>query len=110
MLIHNKGKYVRHSNDVMLVPGVNNITPEEWEKFKAPKLAQILIDKGEIVPQEEDKDIADLNAKDAIELIEDTFNVALLEEWKAGEERKTVIEAIEKQIKHIKGEEEGGDA
>lgn len=103
MLVHNKGKYVRHAEDVMLVPGTNQIETDDWKRFSSHPLMKKLIDQGEIVQQ---KQIKDLNVDDAIELVKDTFSLSLLEEMKAGEKRKTVLDAISTQVNEIQGKED----
>ncbi|WP_419882783.1 hypothetical protein ACN6MY_03680 [Peribacillus sp. B-H-3] len=100
MLVHNKGKYVRHAAGVMLVPGGNQVSPEEFKEFSAHPLMKILVDKGEIVPQ---KGLKDLSAEDAIDLVKDTFSVSLLEEMKETEKRKKVLESIDAQLVEIQG-------
>lgn len=103
MLVQNKGKYVRHAAGVMIVPGGNEITDAEWKKIIGNKIMKTLVDKGEI---EAKKNLKDLNADDAIDLVKDTFSLSLLEEMKAGEKRKTVLDAIEDQTAEIQGENE----
>lgn len=108
MLVQNKGKYVRHAEGVMLVPGSNDVSEQDWKKFSNHKIIKSLIDKGEIVTHKV-KSTTDMNANQAIELVEDTFSVDLLEQWKANDDRKTVLDAIEEQLKEIKGEGENGE-
>ncbi|KAB8139271.1 hypothetical protein F9U64_01205 [Gracilibacillus oryzae] len=109
MLVHNKGKYVRHRKNVAIIPGVNDISERDWDTFKSHPLNKTLVDKGEIVvvKNEEDQEgaggkITDLNASQAIELVQDTFSIQVLEALKEDEDRKTVIDAIDKQIKVIR--------
>lgn len=103
MLIHNKGNYTRHAAGVMLIPGANQVDANEFEQFSKHPLMAKLIEKGEIVAE---KGLKDLNADDAIELVKDTHSIEYLEAMKIGETRKTVISAIEAQIKTILGENE----
>lgn len=102
MLVHNKGKYVRHAAEVTLVPGANQVDPEDFKKFSSNAIMKTLIEKGEIVPQ---KSLKEMNAEEAVELVKDTYSLSLLEEMQAGEKRKTVLDAIADQVAHIKGED-----
>ncbi|WP_270995635.1 hypothetical protein [Listeria seeligeri] len=111
MIIENKGEYVRFLGNVRLVPGANDISDEhEDEVTKALKhpLIQHLTDTHEIiVPAElfEQNGICDYNVSQAGILIKDTFSLEtlnnFLEQEKGGTTRKTVIEAINKQIESI---------
>ncbi|WP_426447573.1 hypothetical protein ACP26L_25615 [Paenibacillus sp. S-38] len=120
MLVHNKGNYVRNQNGIRLVPGVNNISEEDWEEFISHPLNQKLVDEGELVPQQKIVErvegatvtrelktagLVDMTAADAVALIKDTHSRDLLaslrEEEAAGQNRKTVITAIDKQLADI---------
>jgi len=127
MLVHNKGKYVRHRGNVRVLPGVNDLKEKDWNHFKAHPLNAEVVKSGEVVvlkgeeseeqPGTDDLKISDLNAEEAIEMVEDTFSLELLEEFKADEQaskkRKTVLDAIEAQIKELteapEGDQEGGE-
>lgn len=114
MLVHNKGDLVRHIG-VRLIPGVNRIFLEDDKNafndaLKHP-LNKFLVDEGEIiVTTDEDGQTADsvskLNARKAVELINDTFELSVLEafrkEEKANSNRKTVLDAISDRIESIK--------
>lgn len=110
MIVHNKGKYIRHIGEVRLLPGANQLSEKESKSFKADlanPLNQKLVDDGEIeVVGADGKDssnpLAEINAGEAIELILDTFDISLLEEWASVETRKTVAKAIKEQIEAIK--------
>lgn len=97
MFIHNKGKYVRNAAGVQLIPGANNVPEKDWKEFSAHPIIKQLVDDGEIVAKD-DK----LSADEAIELVQDTFDLSILEEMKASESRKTVLKAIDEQIKELK--------
>lgn len=104
MLVQNKGKYVRHAAGVTVVPGANQLEDAAWKKFSGNSLMKKLIDRGEIEAMGKAQSTKDLNADKAIVLVEDTFNVSLLNEWKAAEDRKTVLEAIQSQLDTIQGQ------
>ena len=107
MLIHNKGNFTRHAAGVKVIPGANTLSEDEFVQFTSHPLMQKLIKSGEIVVPEgslKTKSLAGLNADDAIELVKDTFSVEYLEKFKEGESRKTVLSAIEEQLKSLQPE------
>lgn len=104
MLVQNKGKHVRHAAGVTVVPGANQLEDAAWKKFSSNPLMKKLIDRGEIEAMGKAQSTKDMNADKAIVLVEDTFNVSLLNEWKAAEDRKTVLEAIQLQLEKIQGQ------
>ncbi len=57
-------------------------------------------------PKEPTSDIAEMNAKDAIAVIQDTYAIPILEDMRQneadGKSRKTILEAIRDQIEDIK--------
>ncbi|HAB9977077.1 TPA_asm: hypothetical protein GYW94_08275 [Listeria monocytogenes] len=111
MIIENKGDYVRFLGTVRLVPGTNDISKEyEDEVIEALKhpLNQYLTDANEIIVPDalfEQDGICDVNATKAGILIKDTFSLEtlnqFLEQETGGTNRKTVIDAINKQIESI---------
>jgi len=127
MLVHNKGKYVRHRGTVRVLPGVNDIKEKDWNHFKSHPLNAELVKSGEIFELGGESDsekseqdyvkITDLNADEAIDMVADTFSLDLLNEFKADEQadknRKTVLEAVDTQIKELteapEGDQEGGE-
>jgi hypothetical protein len=104
MIVQNKGKYVRHAAGVMLVPGANQIDDADWKKFSSHSIVKTMIDNGEIEAMEKAKTTKDMGADKAISLVKDTFDPSLLNEWKAVEDRKTVLEAIDEQLAEIQGD------
>lgn len=104
MLVQNKGKHVRHTAGVMVVPGANQVEDAAWKKFSGHPLMKKLVDAGEIEALGQAKSTKDLNAEKAAVLVKDTFSVDLLEEWKAVETRKTVLEAIDAQLTELQGD------
>ena len=101
MLVQNKGNYSYEANGLFLTPGVNVVDQGAFEKFLKHPLMAHLDKKGEFVYKMEDKK---QTADDLIDLIEDTFDPAVLEKMKDGEKRKTVLEAIDKRLEELKGE------
>lgn len=103
MLVHNKGEYVRHIG-ARLIPGINHLNQEDAAAFKEAlkhPLNSYLVDElGEITY--EDGGLSDLSAQKAIAAVNETFKLETLESFKKDESRKTVLEAIDKQIEAIK--------
>lgn len=106
MIIKNNSKYILHVGKLSLNIGPNEVEENEWDKVKDHPLVKIWVEKKDIEIKEGSiKDVTKLHADEAIEVIEYTFDSKKLEEWKEKEDRKTVIAAIEKQLKELK---EGG--
>ncbi|MGM0806516.1 MAG: hypothetical protein ACQET8_17380 [Bacillota bacterium] len=103
MLVQNKGNYILHAAGVMLIPGANKISEEEWKEFSSHPIMKKVVDKGDVVAE---KSFDELTASKAIELVKDTFDPSLLEAWKKEDSRKTVQEAIDAQLAVINGENE----
>lgn len=106
MLVQNKGNYVRHIG-ARLLPGVNDLSVEESKAYaEASKhpLNKVLIGKEiEVVSK---TDITAVDATAAVGLVQDTFDLGLLDKFKAAEngkgKRKTVLDAIAEQVESIK--------
>lgn len=108
MLVHNKGNYTRVANDVRVIPGANTLTGDEFRAFVKHPIIETLIRNGEIdIPEGQNMttvtSLKDLNADDAIKLVKDTFSIEYLGQFKANEDRKTVLTAIDAQIAEIQG-------
>lgn len=113
MIVHNKGKYIRHIG-VRLLPGASELNETEEKAFEAAikqPLNAFLVKEGEIVLPEgkqggQATGITAMNVKNATELIKDTFDLSLLDKWSSDEtseeNRKGVLDAINKQIEAIK--------
>ncbi len=102
MLVQNKGNHSYTANDLTLVPGTNKVDEKEFERFLTHPLMKHLDDKGEFVY---DSGKTRPSAKDAIAMIEDAFDIDMLEELKGDEDRKTVLDAIDKRIEELKNPE-----
>ncbi|NMH83275.1 hypothetical protein [Heyndrickxia coagulans] len=102
MLVHNKGEFIRHIG-VRLIPGANRLSEDDAAQFKVAlehPLNQLLVEEEEITY--EDNGLADMAAAKAIKLVNDTYDLNTLEQFRQEEKRKTVLDAIEKQIESIK--------
>ncbi|MEO4053380.1 hypothetical protein [Solibacillus sp. CAU 1738] len=98
MLVQNKGNHSYTANELTLNPGTNDVDGAEFEKFLAHPLMAHLDKQGEFEYEKEEKP---LNAKDLIAMINDAFDIDMLEKLKEGEERKSVLEAIDKRIEEL---------
>lgn len=99
MLVQNKGNHAYTANGLTLNPGTNKVDEKEFEQFLTHPLMKHLNDKGEFTY---DSDKARPSAKEAIAMIEDAFDIDMLEALKAEEDRKTVLDAIDKRIDELK--------
>lgn len=97
MLVQNKGNHSYQANGLTLIPGTNKVDEKDFEKFISHPLMAHLNQQGEFVYEK-----GKPNAKDTIALIEDTFDIDTLEAMKAEEDRKTVLDAIDKRIEELK--------
>lgn len=121
MLVHNKGKFIRHIGDVRLIPGMNELSSSDIEAFtkemEVPlnealkKSGEIdILDHTEKSKEDEVLGLSGLTANKAVESIADTFDLELLVKWleeeQANKNRTTVVKAIENQIDDIKNPDE----
>lgn len=102
MLVQNKGNHAYTANGLTLNPGTNKVDEKDFDQFLTHPLMKHLNDKGEFVYEGEK---SKPSAKDAIAMIEDAFDIDMLEALKAEEERKTVLDAIDKRILELKNPE-----
>ncbi|GLC88251.1 hypothetical protein [Lysinibacillus piscis] len=102
MLVQNKGNYSYEANGLTLVPGTNKVNDKEFEKFLSHPLMAHLDKQGEFVYEGEQ---SKSSAKELIAMIEDAYDVDMLEALKAEESRTTVLDAIDKRIEELKNPE-----
>jgi hypothetical protein len=95
--------------DAFVMPGVNDIDPELFEPYaKDHPVIKHLLEQGEEGGLVYDaktalKTLAGIKTvKECAELIKDTFNLVLLEQWLEAEERAQVQKLLESKIKDIK--------
>ncbi|TYC49902.1 hypothetical protein ESZ50_04740 [Weissella muntiaci] len=107
MIVSNKGDFVRFIGDIRLVPGTNDVSEAELKKLKAvdssnPVFAAVMEDL--VLPEGETK-LSSYKVDDAKKLIDETFDVALLgnfrDEEAADANRKTVLDYIDKKVDEI---------
>lgn len=117
---------------MQLIPGTNEVDPETWEMWtngraKCAGLDWHLAEKNvevvkvEVEPADKDGqsivktvsagDFAELKADDAIALLKETFDLAMLKEWGNAEHREknrvTVLDAVTAQIELLEAQVEG---
>lgn len=102
MLVQNKGNHSYQANGLTLAPGTNKVDEKEFDRFLSHPLMAHLDKQGEFVY---DSEKTKPSAKDLIAMIEDSFDVDMLNELKQDEDRKTVLDAIEKRIEELKNPE-----
>lgn len=99
--------------NIVLMPGINQVSNPHWEQMKHNPLIQKRIEKGLIEAAagagEVDDDIAKLHHKQATKLIEDTFDVKLLNRWLDVDTRPAVQRAIASQLDKLKIETKNED-
>lgn len=86
-----------------LLPGLNTIDKEQWEAFIANPARRHQLAEGELEVVEEDEltTLKEKSVKDAIALVKSTVRKEMLESWVESENRKQVLDAIEKQLEAI---------
>ena len=92
---------------VLLSPGINEVAGKDWKQLATlPKVVR-LIESGEIKVALDAEDtqenfaLSKASIAEATSIIKKTWNLVLLEDWKAGESRTGVIKEISKQIAHV---------
>lgn len=105
-------KHAVATKAVQLLPGINEIAEDEWNKVKEHKQVKAGLDEGVLVvlqdPTKEDKPLEGLPAslekfsvKDACELVDGVMDVDVLKKWQKRETRDSVKAALKKQVKEI---------
>lgn len=98
MLVQNKGNHLYQANGITLAPGTNKVNEKEFAQFLSHPLMAHLDKQGEFVY---DNEKTKPSAKDLIVMIDDSFDVDMLETLKAEEDRKTVLDAINNRIAEL---------
>jgi hypothetical protein len=89
-----------------LQPGTNEISDKAWAEAKKIVVVAGLISSGVLVEKnvESLKDsLKDIKPDEAVLLVKDTLNVALLQKWSDAEPRRKVKDAINEQIAMLVG-------
>jgi hypothetical protein len=89
----------------ILVPGVNQLDARTWEYLKTNRNFAKDVEREHVTvlteeePSSKSSQISVFrNVREAFDIIRATFDVALLNSWKVGEERGTIIKAIDEQL------------
>lgn len=109
ILKYNKANIFEAGQDVKLIPGVNpHVSVEAWNKCKDHPIVKLMIDDGsiEVVGDVNDKtdvvqEMLKMKPAQAVELVKSTILVDVLEQMKSAEKRKTVLAAIDEQLKEL---------
>lgn len=113
--VRNHEKRMYDLEGVKLLPGLNsNVDEAMWKKAKSHPVVKNLIDAGKVEEvltpkasvgkgsnQQSVVDLTKMQPKAAIELVKDTIEVLTLQAWKKIEKRKTVVSAIDAQLKEL---------
>lgn len=102
------------------MPGVNEVTKEQWGELVQHPLLKARFDNGDLQwvamrgpgdmpardnkagkPGKEENPLDGLDVKASVELVGKTVDKATLEKWLATDKRKPVVKAIESQLKKI---------
>lgn len=136
MLINYKKENVLHMSPTgqvgdlkHLKPGLNEFPKAVWETHKKHPVVKFMIESGDIeevtakteptTPKAKPKvvgkddtpiDLKELNAAKAIEFIELTTDMKMLERWEAAETRVKVKKALDKQIAKVDPRKQSKDA
>ena len=101
------GKTGAATGSVMLVPGINNVEKNKWDACKELPTIKRLQEEGLLKihigtdDTDEDFSLAKATVKEAVGIVRKTWNLLLLEEWKACESRPGVSKEIAAQIRLI---------
>lgn len=106
--ILNHTKHIKHVGNVSLNIGGNEVNEKDWDVVSKHPIVKIWLENGDV--EVEKGDLEDITkivpANKAVLVIETTFSQGKLQKWLETETRKTVIDAIEKQIEYLEKEKE----
>lgn len=127
MLVKNEKSNVLHINGKYIGPGVNQVDPKWWSATREHPTIKRKLESGQLV---EEMDVAEvaaaeqlgesidetvinhittLSVNNAKALVADTVDSKLLENWMARDTRKTVKDALKKQLDKVKAAPEYRD-
>lgn len=102
----NNTKFIKHIGGVSLNIGANELEKADWDKEAKHPFVKRWIEKGDV--EVKDGTIEDISgivpADKAIQIVQTTFSKDRLQKWAKQEKRKTVSEAIQKQLAELKGD------
>lgn len=91
---------------IVLKPGVNTLSPSQYDQIKKTKVFKHRVETGTYQVDEKTSgdSIVGLHDAAAIELVGETLDGKLLKKWMVDEARKDVREAIDAQLDKVKPE------
>lgn len=111
MLVNYKLKNVYGCGEMQLIPGINKVDEKVWaEAQKFPKTKWLMENEhlevvegegGKKLEASADESLASLSEKKAVKLVEETFEMRLLEQWKKTEKRNKVLDALDARMDEI---------
>jgi hypothetical protein len=112
MKVENKDKRIWNIADrVRLLPGVNEVDEKIWDLPEVSNSAADLVRARLVVVHRgaSVKDLSALKPDEAVVVVKDTVDRALLERWAGTEKRKAVADAIADQLKAITPEKKAAE-
>lgn len=121
MKIKFRGQYsyiivIGNNQRILLKPGQNYVSDEEWNQVKENPLVKERITKGDIIiiskkditetDSDDEIDLSKMNVKDATEFVKSCTDIEMLQELLEKEERKSLKKVIEEQIENLEEIEE----
>ena len=98
----------RNGAAVLFIPGINEVGAGVWKRLQENPHFMRDVRKGDYSVESETEPRGNTtaltvfeNVRDAFVIIKETYDKALLNRWKLGEERKTIVDAIDAQLTRI---------
>lgn len=102
------GKNIHGIEGKIFLPGLNQVTLEEFEKLSSTPAFKFLIDSGALrwqgpSPEQKEKEypLEDLHPAAVQELVEQTIDEEVLKKIKKADKRKSIVEQAESQMEKI---------
>lgn len=86
---------------IQLLPGANEVGETDWAEVQKDSTIASMLEKGELKVLSNKDGATQLPAKDAEKIVAQTYDIQLLNKWKASDKRKPILAAIEKQLEMI---------
>ena len=86
---------------IQLLPGANEVAETDWAEVQKDSTISSMLENGQLKVLSTKDGAAQLPAKDAEKVIAQTYDISLLNKWKASDKRKPILAAIEKQLEMI---------
>ena len=110
MLIDHKANHVYVVEDFSFMPGVNSLTKVQWDKLKKHEHVKYRLDNDLMKVISDDASeaegghsLAKFDIVKSTKLIEETYDLDLLNAWQEDEKRKNVKAVVTAQLKKIMG-------